>query len=344
MHDEIEFERPKIVAELSGNHDGSLDRALELVRKAGEAGADAIKLQTFTPDTMTLNLQSDHFMNSDSNSLWNGNDLYSLYSRAQTPWEWHEVIFEEAKSRGMEAFSSVFDRSSIDFLETLHVPRYKIASFENIDIPLIAYAASTGKPLIISTGMASLVEIGQAVEAARKGGCTDLTLLKCTSSYPSKPSDYNLKTIPVMRDTFNCKVGLSDHSIGIGVAIASIALGVSMIEKHLTIDVNDGAIDSQFSMNPDTLSQLTFESKNAFDAIGQVFFGPTDSEKLGSRKRRRSLYFTSDLATGDVVTLNNIKSIRPGYGIAPYQLENILGLRVTKDCKYGEPVTWEKFK
>jgi pseudaminic acid synthase len=333
---------PTIVAELSGNHAGSLQTALELVEAAASAGAGAIKLQTYKPETMTLDLRHGDFVINDPNSLWNGEALYTLYEKAHTPWEWHEPIMNRAAERGLICFSSPFDESAVDFLESLEVPAYKIASFENVDLPLIAKAASTGKPLIISTGIASVSEINEAVETARKSGCEQLMLLKCTSSYPARAEEANLLTIPHMREMFRCEVGLSDHTLGIGVALAATALGATLIEKHFTLDVEDGAVDSKFSMDPPQLRALVEESQRVWASLGTVHYGPTESER-GAHSRRRSLYIGEALRKGERINESNLRRVRPGLGLSPKFYPMLLGAKVTRDVDAGTPVTWDLF-
>jgi len=332
--------KPYIVAEMSGNHNKSLERALELVESAAKAGADALKLQTYTPDTITIDVDEGEFFIGDPDSLWEGNSLYKLYGKAYTPWEWHEQIFNKAKQLGMQAFSSPFDFSSVDFLDGLDVPCYKIASFENIDIPLIKYVASKGKPIIISTGMASIEELGDAVNTARNAGCKDLLLLKCTSTYPAEPSNSNILTIPHMADLFGCQVGLSDHTMGSGVAVASVALGATFIEKHFTLDRNDGGVDSTFSLEPEEFEILVKESERAWQSMGKITYGPTEKEKK-SLVFRRSLYAVTDIEAGDIIDNTNVRSIRPGLGLPPKYLDIILGRKVSKNIKKGTPLTWD---
>jgi pseudaminic acid synthase len=331
---------PFIIAEMSGNHNQSLDRALSIVDAIADSGAHALKLQTYTADTMTLNLAEREFFIDDPESLWKGNSLYKLYQLAYTPWEWHEPIFERARARGLVAFSTPFDATAVDFLETLDVPAYKIASFENTDLPLIRKAATTGKPLIISTGMATLAEIDEAVRVAREAGCTSLILLKCTSSYPASPISSNLASIPHLRTLFNCEVGLSDHTLGIGAAIASVALGASVIEKHVTLSRAEGGVDAAFSLEPLELKQLVNETHTAWQALGEAKLGPT-KEELGSLVFRRTLYVCEDLNEGDKLTSLNLRAIRPGYGLPPKYINQLLGKKVTKAVKKGTPISWE---
>lgn len=331
---------PFIIAEMSGNHNHSLDRALAIVDAAAIAGVDAVKLQTYTADTMTLDIHDGDFFIEDPDSLWRGESLYRLYKEAYTPWEWHEPIFQRAKERGILAFSSPFDASAIDFLESLDVPAYKIASFENTDIQLVRKAASTGKPLIISTGMATAGELDQTVREARNAGAKGIILLKCTSTYPSSPESSNLLTLPHMRQLFECEVGLSDHTMGIGVSVASVALGASMIEKHFTLSRADGGVDSTFSMEPHEMSALVRETNQAWKALGHVEYGPSAAE-IPSLKHRRSLYISQDLTAGETLNTDNIKAIRPGLGLQTKYLDILIGRRVTRDVKKGEPVTWD---
>lgn len=333
-------ERPFVIAELSGNHDGSIDMALQLVDKAADAGVDAIKLQTYTADTMTMDVDLPGFRIDDGKSLWDGNTLYSLYERAHTPWEWHAPIFARARDRGLISFSTPFDRSAIDFLEDLDVPCYKVASFEIVDLPLISQAAATGKPLIISTGMATLAEIDEAVAAARSAGCNELLLMKCTSTYPAPPEASNLAGIRVLRERYGCEVGLSDHTLGVGVAVASVALGATAIEKHIVMSRGSGAVDSAFSMEPDDMRLLVVESERAWQAVGEPIFGPSAVE-LPSLQFRRSLYFVRDVAAGSIITSQDVRSIRPGMGLPPKHLAEIIGRTTAHAVPRGTPVTWE---
>ena len=331
--------RPYLIAEMSGNHNQSLDRALAIVDAAAEHGADAIKLQTYTADTMTLNLRMPGFVIDDPKSLWAGRQLYELYEEAHTPWEWHAPIMERAAQHGVHCFSTPFDFSSVDFLESLNVPAYKIASFENTDLPLIRRVAATGKPLIMSTGMATAGEIDEAVRAAREAGCQDLVLLKCTSTYPATAANTNVSTIPHMRALFGCEVGLSDHTMGCGVSVAATALGATVIEKHFTLRRADGGVDSSFSMEPHELRQLREETERAMQAVGQVSYGPTAAE-MKSLAFRRSLYIAQDLQAGDVLTRANLRCVRPGFGLAPKHLDSLLGQRIGQAVKAGTPMAW----
>lgn len=301
---------PFIIAEMSGNHNQSLERALTMVDAAAQAGAHALKLQTYTADTMTLDLKSGDFFIDDPESLWHGKSLYELYGEAYTPWEWHEPIFERCRQLGLIPFSTPFDESAVDFLEELNTPFYKIASFENTDLPLIQKVASTGKPMIISTGMATVSDIDETVRTARAAGCKDIVLLKCTSTYPASPENSHLLTIPHMRQLFDCEVGLSDHTLGNGVAIASIALGATVIEKHFTLSREDGGVDAAFSLEPDELKALVEETERAWRALGQVKYGSSKREQA-SKKFRRSLYITKDMQAGEVLTEENLRVIRP---------------------------------
>jgi len=331
---------PFVIAELSGNHNGSLDRALQIVDAVAASGAQALKLQTYTADTMTLDLRESEFFISDPGSLWSGTSLHALYQKAMTPWEWHAPIFERARSHGMVAFSSPFDASAIELLESLDVPAYKVASFEILDLPLIRRCAATGKPLIISTGMSRIDEIGDAVEAARGAGCKELILLKCTSTYPASPANSHLRTIAHLRETFGCEVGLSDHTLGIGAALAAVALGATVLEKHVTLARADGGVDSAFSLEPAELTSLVQESARAAEALGGVHYGPTEAEKP-SLQFRRTLYITADLQPGDVLTADNLRAIRPGLGLPPKHLEHLLGRQVGQAIKKGSPMRWD---
>ncbi len=331
---------PFIIAEMSGNHNQSLERALQIVEAAAKAGAHALKIQTYTADTMTLNIDNKDFKIEDSDSLWKGNTLYQLYQQAYTPWEWHKPIFDKCRELGVVPFSTPFDDTAVDFLESLNVACYKIASFENTDIPLIRKAASTGKPLIISTGMATISELDEMVKAAREAGCRDLILLKCTSTYPASPENTNIHTIPHMRDLFQCEVGLSDHTMGVGVAVASVAMGATVIEKHFTLSRADGGVDSAFSLEPEEMKSLVIETERAWKSLGTIYYGPTDMEK-NSLKFRRSLYVAQDMKAGDLLTTETIKALRPGYGLAPKYLPILLGKKVKKDVVKGTPVSWD---
>jgi N-acetylneuraminate synthase len=331
---------PFVIAEMSGNHNQSLERALEIVEAAAKTGAHALKIQTYTPDTMTLDLDEREFHIADSKSLWAGSSLYKLYGEAHTPWEWHKPIFDRARELGIVAFSTPFDDTAVDFLESLDAPCYKIASFENTDLPLIRRVAATGKPLIISTGMASIAELDDTVRAAREAGCKDLILLKCTSTYPATAENTNILTIPHMRELFDCEVGLSDHTMGVGVSVASVALGATVIEKHFTLKRSDGGVDSSFSMEPSEMAQLVVETERAWQALGQVSYGPTEAEKK-SIQFRRSLYIVQDLQAGAVLTRENVRAIRPGLGLPTKYMEQLLGKKVNQDVKRGTALGWK---
>lgn len=333
---------PFIIAEMSGNHNQSLERALEIVEAAAKSGAHALKIQTYTPDTMTLDLDEGEFHISDPNSLWAGTSLYKLYSEAYTPWEWHKPIFDRARELGIIAFSTPFDDTAVDFLESLDVPCYKIASFENTDLPLIRRVAATGKPLVISTGMATVAELDETVRAAREAGCKDLILLKCTSTYPATAANTNILTIPHLRELFDCEVGLSDHTMGIGVSVASMALGATVIEKHFTLNRADGGVDSSFSMEPAEMAQLVVETGRAWQALGQVSYGPTEAEKK-SIQFRRSLYVVQDIKAGDVLSRKNVRAIRPGLGVPTKYLDQVLGKTVKQDVRRGTALDWSLF-
>jgi pseudaminic acid synthase len=331
---------PFIIAEMSGNHNQSLDRALEIVDAAACAGAHALKLQTYTADTITLDVREGDFQIDDPNSLWAGKNLHDLYTQAYTPWEWHEPIMERARDKGMLCFSSPFDETAVDFLESLNVPAYKIASFENIHLPLIRKVAATGKPMIISTGMASLSELDEAVTTARTGGCRELVLLKCTSTYPATPENTNITTIPHMRTLFGCEIGLSDHTMGVGVAVASVALGATVIEKHFTLRRSDGGVDSAFSLEPPELASLVVETERSWKSLGQPTYGPTEAEKK-SLTFRRSIYIAEDVAAGEVLTTRNLRVVRPGFGLHPRFYEQLLGKKLRQAVRKGTPANWD---
>ena len=331
---------PFIIVEMSGNHNQSLERALQIVEAAAKTGAHALKVQTYTPDTMTIDLDEREFHISDPKSLWAGTSLYALYGKAYTPWEWHKPIFDRARQLGIIAFSTPFDDTAVEFLESLDVPCYKIASFENTDLPLIRRVAATGKPLIISTGMATVAELDETVCAAREAGCKDLILLKCTSTYPATPKTTNILTVPHLRELFGCEVGLSDHTMGVGVSVASVVLGATVIEKHFTLNRADGGVDSAFSMEPDEMAQLVVETERAWQALGQVRYGPTEAEK-GSIQFRRSLYVVKDIKAGDVLSRENVRAIRPGLGLPTKYLEQVLGKAVKHNVKRGTALGWE---
>ncbi len=329
--------KPFIVAEMSGNHNHSLERALQIVDAAAISGADAIKLQTYTADTMTIDSNNRDFIIQDKDSLWSGNTLYSLYKKAYTPWKWHKKIFERCRKRGIIGFSTPFDESAVDFLETLQVPFYKVASFENNYLQLIKKIAKTKKPIIISTGMATLSQIAEAVNVARRNGCQQVVLLKCTSTYPASPKDSNIKTIPFLRKRFHCEVGLSDHTMGIGVALASIAMGATIIEKHLTLNRSDGGADAIFSIEPIELKQLAEGSISAWQSLGNVTYKPTESENR-SKIFRRSIYIIKDVKKGDKLSVDTVRIIRPGYGMEPRFYEQILGKTASKNIFKGTPL------
>lgn len=325
---------------MSGNHNQSLERALEIVEAAAKAGADAIKLQTYTADTMTLDISEGEFFIEDKNSLWAGRSLYDLYQEAYTPWEWHKPIFDKCKELGIIGFSTPFDTTAVDFLEELEVPCYKIASFENTDLELIKKVAKTGKPLIISTGMTTVAELADLVQTAKENGCKQLILLKCTSSYPATPEGTNLLTIPHMKQLFDCEVGLSDHTMGIGASLASVALGAAVIERHFTLARADGGVDSAFSLEPAELKQLVEEALKVKQALGQVSYQVAEQEKK-SLQFRRSLYFVEDIKAGEVITEKNMRAIRPGLGLSPKYYQQLLGKKIKKKVKKGTPVSWE---
>jgi len=329
--------KPFIIAEMSGNHNQSLERALEIVDAAAAAGAHALKLQTYTADTITM---KGAYRIEDKNSLWAGEELYDLYNKAYTPWEWHAPIFQRATEKGMLAFSSPFDETAVDFLESLNVPLYKIASFENTHHPLLRKVAATGKPVIMSTGVSSFEEIQESVEVLKNAGCKEIVLLKCTSTYPATPENTNLQTIPFMQEKFQCEIGLSDHTMGIGVAVASVALGVRVIEKHFTLRRADGGVDSAFSMEPEELKLLVHESERAYLALGHVQTEVQEAEKK-SLLYKRSIYVSSDLKIGDQLSAENLRIIRPALGLAPKYWEDVLGLKINQDIKAGTPLSWE---
>lgn len=329
---------PYVIAELSANHNGRLETALRIIEEAKKAGADAVKLQTYKPDTITLPSDSEDFK--IHGGLWDGRTLYDLYEEAHMPWEWHKPLFEHSRLLDITIFSSPFDTTAIDLLEDLNAPAYKIASFEAIDLPLIKYAASTGKPMIISTGMADAEEIQEAVDAARSGGCKELALLHCVSGYPAPAEDYNLHTITDMMTRFGLVTGLSDHTLDNTTAIASVALGASIIEKHFTLDRQGGGPDDSFSLEPQDLRNLCLGAKTAWQALGKVDYGRKSSEQANV-KFRRSLYFVKDLNPGDVITANDIRSVRPGYGLAPKHLDAVIGKKVTRLIRAATPVDWD---
>ena len=331
--------RPFVIAEMSGNHNQSLERALEIVDAVADAGAHALKLQTYTPDTITFNGGSEEFYIRDAKSLWADKNLYKLYKEAYTPWEWHKPIFEHAQQRGMIAFSSPFDTTAVDFLESLNVPLYKIASFENTDHILLKKVAQTGKPVIMSTGVASVADLDESVNVLRANGCKDLVLLKCTSTYPATPESTNLLTIPHMRDLFDVPVGLSDHTMGIGAAVAAVALGAVVLEKHVTLRRADGGVDSAFSLEPDELKSLVIETERAYLAMGQVSYTLTPKEEK-SLQFKRSLYVVHDMKAGEQFTSENVRSIRPANGLHTRYYETILGKAATQNITAGTALSW----
>ena len=319
--------QPFIVAEMSGNHNQSLERALEIVEAAASSGAHALKLQTYTADTITLDLKDSEFVIKDKNSLWKDRSLYELYQEAYTPWEWQGPIIKRSNELGMLCFSTPFDETAVDFLEDLNVPAYKIASFENIHLPLVEKVASTGKPMIISSGMASISELGELVQTIRDAGCNNFALLKCTSTYPASPENSNILSIPHMRELFQCEVGLSDHTMGVGAAVAGVAHGATIIEKHFTLSRADGGVDSAFSMEPEEMNQLVIETNHAWKALGKVTYGPTKVEKK-SLIFRRSLYIAANMKAGEILTKKNLRIIRPGLGLPPKYYKKLLGMQV----------------
>ncbi|MEM9820731.1 MAG: pseudaminic acid synthase [Bacteroidota bacterium] len=333
--------RPFIIAEMSGNHNQSLERALAIVDAAAAAGADAIKLQTYTADTMTINARHGLFNIDDQDSLWKGHNLYQLYQIAHTPWKWHEAIFARAKSHGMLAFSSPFDASAVDFLESLEVPLYKIASFENTDHPLLKKIAQTGKPVIMSTGLTQLSELDESVRVLRENGCQQLVLLKCTSTYPASPEHSNIRTISHMQQLFDdVLIGLSDHTMGIGVPVAAVALGACVIEKHFTLSRADGGVDSAFSLEPEELRALVVETKRAFQALGKVQYGVQAVER-DNKRFKRSVYVVKDIQAGETFDQSNLRIIRPGDGLAPKYFEGLIGKKAKVEVKAGTPLSWE---
>ncbi len=332
---------PFVIAEMSGNHNQSLERALMIVEAAANAGAHAIKLQTYTADTMTLDARGGSFEITDSDSLWSGQNLHDLYKKAYTPWEWHAPIMERARALGLICFSSPFDETAVDFLENLNAPAYKIASFENNYLPLIAKAAATGKPLIISTGMANLAELEMAVNTAREAGCRQLVLLKCTSTYPATPENTNITTIPHLQKLFNTEVGLSDHTMGVGVAVASVALGASVIEKHFTLARAEGGVDSAFSLEPEEMAALVVETERAWQALGKVRYGPTDAESK-SLVFRRSIYISKDISAGELFDETNVRIVRPGDGAPPYLYSELIGKTARRNYSAGTPLSFEQ--
>lgn len=332
---------PYVIAELSANHNGKLETALRIIEEAKKAGADAVKLQTYRPDTITIDCDNEDFR--IHGGLWDGRTLYDLYREAHMPWEWHSELFAHARKLGITIFSSPFDRTAVDLLENLSAPAYKIASFEAVDLPLIKYVASTGKPMIISTGMANDEEIEEAIEAAREGGCEQLAILHCVSGYPAPASDYNLRTVPDMIQRFGCVTGLSDHTLNNATAFASVALGASIIEKHFTLNRNGGGPDDSFSLEPAELAELCIGARTVWESLGQVDYGRKSSE-LGNVKFRRSLYFVKNMKAGEAITPDAVRSVRPGFGLAPKHLEEIIGQVLLNDVSANTPVKIEHIK
>lgn len=328
---------PYVVAEMSANHDGSIEKAFRIIEAAKRAGADAVKLQTYRPDTITLDSDGEDFR--IHGGLWDGRRLYDLYAEAFLPWDWHAPLFEHARKAGITIFSSPFDRTAVDLLEDLDAPAYKIASFEAIDLPLIRYVAGTGKPMIISTGIADADEIGEALDAARDGGCKEVAILHCVSSYPAPAADYNLRTLADMRERFGVVVGLSDHTLDNTTAIASVALGASIIEKHFTLDRSGGGPDDSFSLEPVELEALCRGARTAWSALGRIDYGLKSSERANA-KFRRSLYFVKDLNAGEIIAADAVRSVRPGYGLAPKYLDGVIGRRLAHAVKANTPVSW----
>ena len=334
-------EPPYVIAEMSANHNGNIENAFKIIEAAKQAGADAVKLQTYRPDTITLNCDTEDFR--IHGGLWDGRTLYELYEEAHMPWEWHAPLFAHARKHGITIFSSPFDKTAVDLLEDLNAPAYKIASFEAVDLPLIKYVASTGKPMIISTGMADAAEIKEAIDAAREGGCKELAVLHCVSGYPAPAEDYNLRTIPDMILRFGLVTGLSDHTLDNTTAITSVAMGASIIEKHFTLSRSGGGPDDSFSLEPNELAALCKDSKTAWAALGQIDYGRKSSEQ-GNVKFRRSLYFVKNLKAGDLITADALRSVRPGFGAAPKHMENLLGKRVNRDVAANSPATLESIQ
>jgi N-acetylneuraminate synthase len=333
-------QRPFIIAEMSGNHNRSLDRALAIVDAAAASGAHGLKIQTYTADTMTLDVDSADFRINDPDNLWDGSNLHQLYQQAYTPWEWHQEIFERCKKHGMVGFSTPFDATAVEFLEQLDVPCYKIASFEVTDIPLLEKVAATGKTVIMSTGMATVKELDEAIHTLHAGGNKELILLKCTSTYPATPVDTNLRTIPHLRDLFKVMVGLSDHTLGTGVAIAAVALGATVIEKHFTLARADGGVDSAFSIEPAELRSLVDESERARLALGSIGYGPSSINETKSLKYRRSIYVAEDIGEGELLTERNLRIVRPAHGLAPKHLSALLGRHAARALKKGTAADW----
>lgn len=332
---------PYIIAEMSANHNGSIENAFKIIEQAKLCGADAVKLQTYTADTITLNSRAPEFM--IRGTLWDGQSLHELYQKAHMPWDWHKPLFDFAREQGITIFSSPFDFSAVDLLESLNAPAYKIASFEMVDLPLIRYVAQTGKPMIISTGMADAEEIAEAVETAKSAGCRELVVLHCVSGYPAPAADYNLRTLPDMAARFGTLVGLSDHTLDNTTAVASVVLGACVIEKHFTLDRNGGGADDSFSLEPDGLQALCRDSKTAWQALGRVHYGLKSSEQ-GNVQFRRSLYFVKDLQKGDTINETCIRSVRPGFGIAPKHFDELIGKRLTRNVQANTKTDWADFE
>ncbi len=330
---------PFIIAEMSGNHNQSLERAIEIIHSASKAGARAIKLQTYTADTITLDVHEKEFLINDKDSLWNGQSLYNLYNDAHTPWEWHETLFKEAEKLDIMCFTSPFSESAVDFLEELNTPAYKIASFENAHIPLIKKVVQTKKPIIISSGLATLSELAETIKIIRDFGCENFAILKCTSSYPANPKHSNILSIPHMKKLFGCEVGLSDHTMGIGASIAAVSHGASIVEKHFTLKRTDGGVDSAFSLEPTELKQLVVESKRAWQSLGKIKYGPTDDDK-NSLVFRRSVYISENMIKGEILTENNLRVVRPGLGLEPKYYNILIGKKINRDVKKGTPFDW----
>jgi len=332
---------PYVIAELSANHNGKLETALQIITEAKKSGADAVKLQTYRPDTITLDCDNEEFC--IHGGLWDGRTLYDLYRQAHMPWEWHAPLFEHARRVGLTIFSSPFDSTAVDLLEDLNAPAYKIASFEAVDLPLIRYVASTGKPMIISTGMADAEEIQEAIDAARSGGCKELAILHCVSGYPAPAADYNLRTIPDLLQRLGLVIGLSDHTLDITTSIAAVALGASIVEKHFTLNRNGGGPDDSFSLEPTDLAALCLGVRTAWESLGTVDYGRKSSEK-GNVKFRRSLYFVRDLQVGEIITADVVRSVRPGFGLAPKYLDQVVGRKAVRSIQKNTPVDFGAFE
>ena len=328
--------KPFIIAEMSGNHNQSIEKALKIIEVAAKTGAQAIKLQTYTADTMTIDMKGGLFDIKDPTSLWENRNLYDLYSEAHTPWEWHEQLYKCAAANGILCFSTPFDDTAVDFLESLNTPAYKIASFENIDHPLLRKVAKTGKPVIMSSGVCSLADLAESVQVLKDSGCKDIVLLKCTSNYPASPENSNVRTIPHMRELFKCEIGLSDHTMGIGVPIAAVTLGATVVEKHFTLSRAEGGVDSAFSLEPDEMKSLVIETERAWQSLGEVQYGIQETE-LKSLSFKRSVYVVKDIESGEEFSRDNIRLIRPGDGLHPRFYDGLLGRKSSRDYKRGEP-------